>query len=189
MCMPARDAVVELRVTLERCWVAGSKANSMKPSWASRSQMSSRHSRNAGSEISACPAAAAPGAADAAAAAWMTPQTCLEAAWMALQKSAGRASRMLARASSWYPSDHSRWVKSCAHALHRWRDDDRGPFLSKRKGPSLPLLELEGSGRSTPERLQSRRLRRMLMWFLRLCVLAWQCSRAGVSWSWESRVS
>ena len=70
---------------------------------------------------------------------------------------------MLARASSWYPSVHSRCVKSCAHVLHRRLDASRGPFLSKRKGQSLPLLELEGSGRSTPELLRSRRL-----WMMRM---------------------
>ena len=64
----------------------------------------------------------------------MTPHTCFEAAWMVLQKSTGRESKMLAMASSWYPSVHSRWVKSWAHELHRWLDTDREPFLSKRKG-------------------------------------------------------
>ncbi len=94
---------------------------------------SGREGMASGSAISA-PGGASAGA--AAAADRTVPRTCVEAARMARQMSAGRASRMLARASSWFPSVHSRWVKSWVHAPHRRLDAERDAVLSNGEGQS-----------------------------------------------------
>ena len=53
---------------------------------------------------------------------------------MVAQKSAGRASKMLARACSWYPKVQRRRVKSCAQELQRWHVEARGPVRSNCSG-------------------------------------------------------
>ena len=149
LCIPARVEVRELRMTLTRCCVAGSNTNSMKPSSPSRSQMSSRHSRKECSPLS-IPPSPAPSTANGARLCdddCITRQTRSEAVCMVAQKSAGRASKMLARACSWYPKVQRRRVKSCAQELQRWHVEARGLSRSKISG-SQPLQLLgERNGR------------------------------------------